>query len=122
MKMKVVFAGLAVMAALGGWATAGAADRDDYYGNGYYSHPDGSAAYYYAPDNGYTYYYSPRVRSYAYDSPDRIYTYDYDRDGNRYYRDDDHHYGDADRNYRNEDNEHRYGHWDPYGIDSHDTN
>jgi hypothetical protein len=98
MRPKVVLVLLAVMAALGGWATTEAADRGAYYYN-----PDRSQTYYYYPDRSYTYYY-----------PNRGYTYYYYRDDNPYYS-----YGDPHRNYINEYSSDRY---DPYGIKSHDTN
>ncbi len=90
---KVLLAALAAMAALGGWATAEAADRDDYYRNGYYAHPDRSYTYYYYPDRSYYY-------------PDRSSTYYYYPDSNRYYGSPDPH-----RSYLNE---HSYNRWDSY--------
>lgn len=103
MRPKVVLAALAVLAALGGSTVAQAADRDDYYVNGYHYYPDRNHAYYAYPDRTYTYYYV---------HPDRGYTY--------YYGDGDYYgYGDPHRNYLNE---YRGDRWDPYGINGHDTN
>jgi len=100
MRAKVVLAALAMMAALGGW-TATVAAYDGYYRQGYYYYPDRSYnTYYYYPDRSYTYYYYP----------DRGYTYN-----NPYYGG----WGDPHRNYVNE---YSYNRWDPYGIESHDTN
>ena len=108
MRPKIVLAGLAVMTALGGWMTAHAADRDDYYRNGYYDYPDRSHTYYYYqyPERSYTYYYTP-------DRSDYDYRHHY-RDDNGYYG-----YGDPHRNYLDRYGDNRY---DPYGIESHDTN
>jgi hypothetical protein len=103
MKPKVLLATLTVMAALGGWATTEAADRDDSYRNGYYYYSDRSNTYdyYQYPDRSSAYYYYPR--------------------SNRYYRDDNRYYGYGDP-HRNHLNEYSYNRYDPYGIESHDTN
>ena len=99
MRLKVVFAALTVTAALGGWATTEAADRDDSYPNGYYHH-------YYddRPDRNHTY----DDRRY----PDRSDAYHY-RDGRRYGYDDEH-----PQRYRDD----YHNRADPYGIERHDTN
>jgi len=98
MRPKILLAAVAVMAALGGWATTATADT--YHRQGYYSYPDRSYTYY--PDRSYMYY----------TYPDRSYTYSY---YDPYYRGD----GDPHRDYLNEYSNNRY---DPYGIENHDTN
>src|SRR5512143_2333671 len=104
MRPKIVLAALTMMAALGGWATTEAADRDDRYPNGdsyYYRH------YHHHPH---------RHAYYSRHYTDRSYTYYYERDGRRHY------------SYYDE-RPHRYGYGyysyngvDPYAIDRHDTN